>query len=64
MESSIWEDSQIGRNCCVAPERLVHSSAEERKLLQQKLLSHNLRDGRQHVLQLIDDQCRKGGKQK
>ena len=47
-----------------ALERLVHSSAEERKLLQQKLLSHNLRDGRQHVLQLIDDQCRKGGKQK
>lgn len=41
---------------------LIHSTPEERRLLQGKLLSHNLREGRQHVLQLIDDRCLKGGK--
>ena len=45
-----------------ALKHLVRSTAEERSLLQNRLLAHNLREGRQHVLQLINDQYQKRGK--
>lgn len=45
-----------------ALKKLVDSSAKERRQLQNKLLSHNLREGRQHVLQLIQEVSRKGEK--
>lgn len=44
--------------------RLIDAPQEERRQLQARLLAHNLREGRQHVLQLIENQCRKGGKKK
>lgn len=44
--------------------RLIDAPQEERQQLQARLLAHNLREGRQHVLQLIENQCRKGGKKK
>lgn len=43
---------------------LIHAPTQERQRLQDRLLSHNLREGRQHVLQLIEQQCKKGGTRK